>query len=102
MLRVHPVVDELLASGAFALGDLVFVMRKRQIDAAGVNVDGLAEKFHGHRGTFDVPAWSSGTDGCLPKMLAGLGRFPQREIARALFFVAVVVHARSGLNPAHV
>ena len=49
-----------------------------------------------------MPAGSSGTDRRFPEMLAGLRRFPQREIARALFFVAVVVHASAGLNPGHI
>ena len=37
-----------------------------------------------------------------PEMLAGLGRFPESEIARAFFFVAVHVHARAGLDAGDV
>jgi hypothetical protein len=77
-------------------------MRKRQVDAAGVNVQRLAEILHGHGGAFDVPAGAAGPDGSFPEMLAGLGRFPEREVARALFFVAVVVDAGAGLDAGQV
>jgi hypothetical protein len=67
-----------------------------------VNVQRFAEIFHGHGGTLDVPAGAAGTDGRFPKMFAGLGRFPEREIACAFFFVAVVVDAGAGLNAGQV
>ena len=37
-----------------------------------------------------------------PEMFAGLGRFPQSEIARVVFFVAIVIHARAGLHSAEI
>ena len=41
---VHPDFRERMAvMGAFALGDFVFVMGKHQIDAAAMDVEGLAE-----------------------------------------------------------
>ncbi len=43
MLDMHPEPRERLAGGPFRLRDFVLVMRKDQIDAAGMNVDrGLA------------------------------------------------------------
>src|SRR3546814_2148696 len=51
---VQPVTRKHLAvMGAGALRDLVFVMRKLQVDAAGMNVDGLAQVRFAHRRTFD-------------------------------------------------
>ncbi len=56
MLGVQPVADERLAGERFGLGDLIFVMREYEIDAAGVDVERLAQILHGHHGTLDVPA----------------------------------------------
>src|SRR5438552_2193602 len=77
-------------------------MREGQINSAGVNVQGVAQIFHGHRGALDVPAGAAGTDRSLPEMLAGLGRFPEREVARAFFLIAIVIDARAGLDAAYV
>src|SRR5437773_11088249 len=95
MLGVHPIARERLSGGSFALGNFVFVMRKRKVDAAGVNIERFAEIFHGHGGAFDMPAGAAGADGGFPEMLAGLRRFLKGEFARAFFVVAVVVDARA-------
>ena len=44
------------AKTSFALGNLVGVMDRDVIDSACVDVDVLAEVFHAHGRTFDVPA----------------------------------------------
>src|SRR5689334_24521722 len=98
MLGVQPIAREGLARGGFTLRNFVFVMRKREIDAASVNIQRFAEIFHGHGGALDVPAGAAGADSSFPEMLAGLRRFPEGKIARAFFFVAVVIHARACLN----
>src|SRR3546814_17863560 len=51
-----PARERLAAVGAFAWGDLVLVVRELQVDAAGMDVDGLAQVRGGHRRAFDVPA----------------------------------------------
>ena len=102
MLGVQPVAREVLAGGGFALGDFVFVMREGQVDAAGVNVQRFAQIFHGHGGAFDVPAGAAGTDRVSQKCSPGFGRFPEREVAGAFLLVAIVVHARAGLDAADV
>src|SRR5215472_7492038 len=102
MLGVQPVARERLARSGFALGDFVFVMWEREIDAAGVNVERFAKVFHGHGRALDVPSGAAGANGGFPEMLAGLGGFPEGKIARALFFIAVVVHARARLNAAEI
>ncbi len=102
MLRVHPVVHEFLPGGRFALRDFVFVMGERKVDATGVNVQRFAQIFHGHRGAFDMPAGAACPNRGLPEMFAGFWRFPQREIACAFFFVAIVVDASIHLHAAEI
>ena len=46
--------------GAARLGDFVFVVRKDEVDAAAVDVEGLAEMLPAHRRAFDVPAGTPG------------------------------------------
>ena len=66
MLEVNPVANKLFSGRAFALRDLIFVMRENEIDAAGVNVECLAEILHRHRRAFDMPARTAATDGRIP------------------------------------
>src|SRR5687768_5492486 len=74
-------------------------MREHEIDAAGMNVDGrLAEQAQRHRRTLDVPAGAAWAAADIPRRLAGLGRFPQHEVARAFLVVLVGVDARAGLD----
>src|SRR5580692_7322260 len=98
MLRMHPVTHEGFPRRSFALRNFIFVVRKRKIDSAGVYVQRLPKILHGHCGAFNVPARPALANGCLPEMLAGLWRFPQSEVAGALFFVAVDIHARASLD----
>ena len=46
MFEVDPVANKLFSSRAFALRDFIFVMRKHQVDAAGMNVESFAEILH--------------------------------------------------------
>src|SRR5687768_6877880 len=46
MFEVKPVVDELLSGGSFTLRNLVFVMRKNQVDAPRVDVEGFTQVLH--------------------------------------------------------
>src|SRR4029077_17072804 len=98
MLGMQPVPNKRFARSTFALRNFIFMMRKCQVDSARVNVQRLAQVLHGHRRTLDVPARPAASDLRLPKMLARLWRLPQCEVARALLFIAVVVHARTRLN----
>src|SRR5579863_1246532 len=99
---MEPDFHEGLAGGGLTFGDFVFVMREGEVNAAGVNVESFAEIFHGHGGAFDVPAGTAGADACLPEMFAGLGSFPEREIAGVVFLVAVVIHAGAGFHTSEV
>ena len=92
VLDVKPEARELLAGRAFALRDLVLVMREHQVDAAGMNVDRrVAEQPQRHGRALDVPARPAGTAADIPRRLARLGRLPQHEVARALLVVLVGV-----------
>jgi hypothetical protein len=83
---VHPVIRHHgRLKGAARLGDLVLVMGKHQIDAAAVDVEGLAEVLPRHGGAFDVPARTPGRRDAgrrRPRWLAGLRRLPQHEVHR--------------------
>ena len=53
---VHPNTRERNAECAFALRDLVFVVREDQIGASAVNVEGLTQRLPRHRRALDMPA----------------------------------------------
>ena len=77
------------------LRDFVFVMRKQQIVAAGVDVDRFAEVCCDHRRALDMPAGASAPPGTVPARQIGCGRFPQHEIGRVLL-VRGDFYARAG------
>ena len=87
---VHPVARQSLAGGAFALGDLVLVVRELQIGAAAVDVEAFTQHLAAHGRAFDVPARTARAVGAVPLGLvglAGLGRFPQHEVQRVVLAV---------------
>src|SRR6185369_14143121 len=94
MLEVNPVADKLFARRAFTLRDLVFVMRKDEIDAARVNIKRLTEILHRHRRALDMPARTPATDRRVPRWLGFARRlFPERKVARVFFLVTIGVDA---------
>jgi hypothetical protein len=102
VLDVNPEARERLAGRTFALRDLVFVMRKNQIDAAGMDIDWrFAQQAQRHRRTFDVPAGpASGHAGVgkLPRRLAVALPLPQDEVAGVFLRVAVGIDACARLH----
>ena len=58
------------------------MVRKLQVDAAGVDVDGLAQVGGGHRRAFDMPARTAPAPRRFPTGQVVAGRLPQHEIAR--------------------
>src|SRR5260370_4345872 len=97
MFKVQPVADELLAGGAFTLGDFVFVMRKNQIDATGVQVESFAQIFHGHGRALDMPTGPAAPDAGVPgRFFWFVWGFPESEVARVFLLVLVRVHAFAG------
>src|SRR6516165_2392781 len=64
---VQPIVDKGPAGmGANALRDFVLVMRKDQVETAGVDVEGLAEMRLAHRRALDGPAGPAATPRAVP------------------------------------
>src|SRR5206468_12233945 len=92
---VRPVAGERPAGARLGLGDLALVVWKDQVLAATVEVERLSEIFHGHRRTLDVPARTSGTPRAVPRWLARLRAFPEREITR-IALALVDLDARAG------
>src|SRR5690348_15673448 len=57
---MHPVVRHNIGVECTTrLRDFVLVMRKYKIDAAAMNIEGLAQMLPRHCGTFDVPPWAA-------------------------------------------
>jgi len=67
------------------------VVREEEVDAAGVEVDGVAEVLLAHRAALDVPAGATAAPGAVPGVVAvsGLVRFPEREVAAVFLLVGV-------------
>src|SRR5260221_3508391 len=86
---MQPGADEWLTGGGLALGDLVLVMRKDEVHAAGMDVERRAEVGHAHRRALDVPARAPGTDLRRPRRFARFGPLPQREVSNVVLAVLV-------------
>ena len=67
--------------GGFALGDFVFVVGKRQIRPATVDIEGVTQTAGGHGGALDMPAGTTGAPWGFPAHFAGFGAFPEGKIA---------------------
>ena len=100
MFGVQPEADERFAGERFRLRDFVFVMGKRQVDAAGVDVERFAQVLHRHHGALDVPAGTAGAERRFPGGFAVLLRFPENEVAGVGFVVFVDVDAGAGADAA--
>src|SRR5690242_4144170 len=87
LLRAH--VDEAIVNpearerrtcvGAAALRNLILVMRENEVEAAAVDVDGLAKVGADHRRAFDMPAGTAPPPRRIPADHAVGTRLPQDE-----------------------
>ncbi len=93
VLGVQPEADERAVVRRLALRDLVLVVRKDVVDAAAVDVEGLAEVLGAHRRALDVPARAARAPGRVPGRLARLGALPEHEVAHVFLLVLVRRHA---------
>src|ERR1700738_4103320 len=83
MAVVHPDIrHNVIPEGGAALCHFIFMMREQEVDAAAMNVEGLAKMFPAHRRTFDVPAGTATPPRALPAGLGGDRRLPQDKIHR--------------------
>src|SRR5258708_16724053 len=64
------------------------MVRKLKVQAAAVDIERFAKDLHAHGGAFDVPAGAAGAPRAIPARLAGLGPFPEGEVAGVAFTVA--------------
>src|SRR6266849_75225 len=79
---VQPIARERLAlMCAYALRDLVLVVRKDEIEPAAMDIESFAEKRLGHRRAFDVPARSAASPRAFPARQIRCRRLPQHEVA---------------------
>ena len=67
---VHPEVGE-IAAGRAGLGDLVLVVRERQLGAAAVDVERSAQVAARHRRALEVPAGAAAPHGVGQEAVAG-------------------------------
>src|SRR5207245_4906767 len=80
---VQPVVHERLAGRRLGLRDLALVVREKVVLAARVDVEGIAEVLHGHRGALDVPAGVALAPRRIPFLeVARLRAASEREVIR--------------------
>src|SRR5213593_169224 len=99
VFAVDPETNEWAAGRSLTLGNLVFMMRKEEIDPAAMKIERLAKVLHRHCRTFKMPArtafakrgWPAG----FPRILRCL---PQDEIAGFLLFVFVRIDASAHLQ----
>ncbi len=90
---MEPVAREGLAGGGFALRNLVLVMGKHQVFAAGVEVEAFAEILHGHGGALQMPAGTAAPDGSVPAGFSCRSCFPEGEVAGGVTLVFIDIDA---------
>src|SRR5262249_21566590 len=85
---VHPVTGERLARVRLRLCQLVLMVRELEVEAAAVDIERAAQEFHTHGGALDVPTRSPRPPRAVPRRLAGLRPFPEREVAGVALLIA--------------
>src|SRR5579862_8480426 len=99
MVSVHPVFGQRLAGHSLTLGDFVGVMDRYVINAAGVDIYGIAKVFMDHGRALDMPTGEPFAPGAIPFHVALVvlwRELPKREI-RGLAFLRIMVYAGSRL-----
>src|SRR5689334_20957434 len=85
---MYPKLHRLFAAHSLALRDLILMMRKDEINTAGVNIKLLAQVFRRHRGAFDMPARKAYAPGAWPVHLPVLGTtLPQSKVFGRIFIL---------------
>src|SRR3712207_1111480 len=97
MVAVHPHAHDPMAERALALGDLVLVVGKGEVDPAGVQIETLAEVGDRHRRALDVPAGVA----LAPRAVEAhdpprARRLPEDEVARVALVVVDLLDAVPG------
>src|ERR1700758_4373305 len=83
---MHPHLYRLFTTGTLALSNLIFMMRKAQVDTSGVDIELLAQVLGCHGRALYMPAGEANTPGAGPVHLTALiALFPQSEVFRRVF-----------------
>src|ERR671933_546947 len=82
---MNPEARKSFPGRAFALRDLVLVVRKDKVVAAAVDIDLWPKLFEVHGRALDMPARPAGRPGRRPRGLARFRSFPKGEVQRVLF-----------------
>ena len=100
MGSVQPVTSELAVRRAAALGNLVLVVWKDEVDATTVEVEVLAEVFENHGAALQVPPGTTLTPGAGPEIrpVFWLASFPENEIGEGVPLVLIAVRDGGGLG----
>jgi hypothetical protein len=100
--HMHPVPREGFSGGRLRLCNLVFVVRKHQVLAAGVQVEAVAQQACGHGRALDVPPRTARPQRRIPMRFVWLDGFPQRKVPRRVLLILVHIHARAVFNAVEV
>src|SRR5580765_8284643 len=98
MFGMKPVTHKGLSRCSLRLCDLIFMVRKREVHTAGMNIKRFAKVLHSHGRALYVPTGAAWTDSCIPEEFALFGRLPECEISRVRLVVTIHVHASAGLD----
>ncbi len=93
---MQPARENGFAGDRLRLRDLIFVMRKGEVDAAGVDVERLPRYFIAMGGALDVPAGTALPSGVSQQGLPSFCAF--QTVAGVVFVVLVHVDARGRLR----
>jgi hypothetical protein len=85
---MHPVIDEMLAGSRLRLRDLVFMVRKFQIEATAVDIEVVAQTVSRHRRAFDVPPRPACPPGRWPARFISARGLPQGKVGRIAFLLS--------------
>lgn len=77
---MHPVIRQRLAGQRLALRAFAFMVGKRQILTAAMDINRIAQKFASHGRALDMPAGASVSPRAVPENLSRLRRLPQHEV----------------------
>ena len=91
---MHPVFNKWFFVGSDALSNLILVMRKDKIVAAGMNIEIFTEMFAAHSRAFDVPAGSAVAPFAFPGRLSFFCFFPEGKVER-IFFLLINFNPRA-------
>src|ERR1700719_4498877 len=98
MFGMKPVTHKGFSCCSLGLCNLIFMVRKREVHTAGMNIERFAKVLHGHGRALNVPTRAARTDSCAPEEFALFWRLPECEISGIRLVVTIHVYAGAGLD----